>query len=276
MVKNISETFALNNGVQMPWFGLGVYKAQAGLEVETAIHDAFELGYRSVDTASLYENEESVGKAIRSSGLAREDVFVTTKVWNTDQGYEKTLAAFETSRQKLGVDYIDLYLIHWPGQTKFIDTWKALEKLYRDGFVRAIGVSNFQIHHLETLLQNSDVLPMVNQVEYHPRLTQQPLLEFCEDRQIQLEAWGPLMRGKILDHPVIGDLAKKYGKTPAQIVLRWDVDTKVVTIPKSVKRERLQENADIFDFELTSEDISRIRALNADERTGPNPNEMLF
>lgn len=276
MVKSIRETTRLNNGVEMPWFGLGVYKAQAGEEVENAIKDALDIGYRSIDTASFYENEESVGRAVRNSNVNREEIFVTTKVWNTDQGYDNTLRAFETSRKKLGLEYIDLYLIHWPGKDKFKDTWKALEKLYRDGVVRAIGVSNFQVHHLQELMADAQVKPTVNQVEYHPRLTQEELLAFCRQNEIQLEAWGPLMRGKILDNEVIVDLAQKYGKSPAQIVLRWDIDTGVVTIPKSVHRNRLEQNADIFDFALTQEDIARIRELNRDERTGPNPDEFLF
>lgn len=276
MVNHISQTTTLNNGVEMPWFGLGVYKAQKGLEVETAIHDALELGYRSIDTAALYDNEESVGKAVRESGVSREELFITTKVWNDDQGYDRTLKAFETSRNKLGLDYIDLYLIHWPGKDKYKDTWKALEKLYSEGYVRAIGVSNFEIHHLQNLMNDSEVRPAVNQVEYHPRLTQEPLLQFCKREQIQFEAWSPLMRGRILDHPVIFQIAQNHGKTPAQVILRWDLDTRVVTIPKSVKRQRIAENADIFDFELTDEEVEQIRQLNTEERTGPHPDELFF
>ncbi|GEO26194.1 glyoxal reductase [Alicyclobacillus acidoterrestris] len=276
MVNRIDQTVTLNNGVEMPWFGLGVYKAKAGSEVENAIRDAIEIGYRHVDTAALYENEESVGEAIRSSGLSREDIFVTTKLWNTDQGYESTLKAFETSRKKLKFDYIDLYLIHWPGKDKFVDTWKAFEKLYRDGYIRALGVSNFQVHHLETLLKHAEIRPTVNQVEYHPRLTQESLKAFCESQQIQLEAWAPLMRGRLLDNDVILDIAKKYGKTPSQVILRWDLDTKVITIPKSVHRARIEENADIFDFQLNAEEIARIGQLNQNERTGPDPDEMVF
>ncbi|WP_431308717.1 aldo/keto reductase [Alicyclobacillus fastidiosus] len=275
-MSQIFQTTKLNNGVEMPWFGLGVYKAQAGAEVEQAIHDALEIGYRHIDTAALYENEESVGEAIRTSGLKREDVFVTTKLWNTEQGYESTLKAFETSRKKLKFDYIDLYLIHWPGKDKFVDTWKAFEKLYRDGYIRAIGVSNFQVHHLQTLLERTEIRPTVNQVEYHPRLTQEPLKAFCESQQIQLEAWAPLMRGKVLDDPVILDIAAKYGKTPSQVVLRWDLDTKVITIPKSVHRNRIEENAGIFDFQLDDTDLKRIGQLNTNERTGPDPDELLF
>lgn len=276
MVKSIKQTTTLNNGIEMPWFGLGVYKAQPGPEVEQAVRDALDLGYRSVDTAALYGNEESVGKAVRESGIARDGIFVTTKVWNTDQGYENALNAFEVSRKKLGLDYIDLYLIHWPGKDKYKDTWKALEKLYRDGYVRAIGVSNFEIHHLEDLMTDAQVKPAVNQVEYHPCLTQEPLLQYCKREQIQFEAWSPLMRGQILDNEVIVGIAQKHGKTPAQIVLRWDLDTRVVTIPKSVHRDRIIENADIFDFELSDEDIERIRQLNRDERTGPHPDELIF
>ncbi|MFD1676328.1 aldo/keto reductase [Alicyclobacillus fodiniaquatilis] len=276
MVKSIRDTTILNNGVHMPWFGLGVYKAKAGKEVENAVHHAIELGYRSIDTAALYENEASVGQAVRSSGLKREEIFLTTKVWNTDQGFENTLRAFETSRKKLNVDYVDLYLIHWPGRDKFKDTWRALEKLYREKYIRAIGVSNFDVHHLQTLAEDAEFTPAVNQVEYHPRLTQKAVHQYCKEQKIQLEAWGPLMRGRILDHPLLVELAAKYGKTPAQIVLRWDLDTEVVTIPKSVHRDRLEENANVFDFTLSQADIERIRDLNQDERTGFDPNEFLF
>lgn len=276
MVKSIRDTTILNNGVHMPWFGLGVYKAKAGKEVEDAVHNAIELGYRSIDTAAFYENEASVGQAVRSSGLQREEIFLTTKVWNADQGFENTLRAFETSRKKLNVDYVDLYLIHWPGRDKFKDTWRALEKLYREKYIRAIGVSNFHVHHLQTLAEDAEFTPAVNQVEYHPRLTQSAVHQYCKEQRIQLEAWGPLMRGRILDHPLIVELAAKYGKTPAQIVLRWDLDTEVVTIPKSVHRDRLEENANVFDFTLSQADIERICDLNQDERTGFDPNEFLF
>lgn len=255
----------------MPWLGLGVYKSKEGEEVENAVKTALKIGYRSIDTAALYENERGVGKAIRDSGIPREEIFVTTKVWNDRHGYDSTLNAFEESRKKLGLEYIDLYLIHWPVPEKFKETWRALEKLYRDGLVRAIGVSNFQIHHLEELMESCEVKPAVNQVEFHPLLTQKKLLVFCKEHNIQMEAWAPLMRGGVLDAPIIKKIAEKYGKTPAQVVLRWDLQHGVVTIPKSVREERIKENSDIFDFQLTSEEMGQIDSLNQDKRTGPDP-----
>lgn len=271
MEKNDRYYTTLNNGVKMPRLGLGVYKVTEEDEVIHSVRFALQNGYRAIDTAAFYFNEEGVGKGIKESGLRREDVFVTTKVWNDMQGYEKTLQSFEESRKKLDLEYIDLFLVHWPVPGKYIDTWKALEKLYKDGFVRAIGVCNFQIHHLEDLMKNSEFKPAVNQVEFHPRLTQKPLLKYCKEQNIQLEAWAPLMRGKYLDDPIIVEIAKKYGKTPAQIVLRWDLEHDVVTIPKSVREERIIENSQIFDFSLTEEEVERIDRMNRDERTGPDP-----
>ncbi|MCL6627011.1 MAG: aldo/keto reductase, partial [Alicyclobacillus shizuokensis] len=232
-------------------------------------------GYRHVDTAAVYGNETGVGKAIRESGVAREEVFVTTKVWNSDQGYDSTLRAFEESRKRLGFEYVDLYLIHWPVKGKYKDTWKALEKLYQDGVVRAIGVSNFQIHHLQDLMVDSQIVPMVNQVEYHPLLTQKELHAFCKQHNIQLEAWSPLMQGN-LNQPLLTDLAHKYGKTPAQIVLRWDLQNEVVTIPKSVHENRIVENASVFDFELSAEDMEKIDGLNQNHRFGADPDNFNF
>ncbi len=276
MTRQISDCATLHNGVKMPWLGLGVYKAAEGEEVERAVRTALEVGYRGIDTAAIYGNERGVGKAVRESGLPREEVFITTKVWNDRQGYESTLQAFERSRQRLGVEYVDLYLIHWPVKGKYKDTWRALEKLYKDGWVRAIGVSNFQIHHLEDLLADCEIRPMVNQVELHPCLTQEPLRDFCRQRQIQVEAWSPLMRGQIFDHPVVVELSRKYGKTPAQILLRWDLQHGIVTIPKSVRPERIRENAGIFDFTLAEEDMAKLDALNENRRIGPDPDNFDF
>jgi diketogulonate reductase-like aldo/keto reductase len=274
MVRDIADTVELNNGVRMPRLGLGVYKVKDGGEVIQAVHAALEAGYRSIDTAAFYENEKGVGEAIRTSGLRREDVFVTTKVWNDRQGYESTLAAFEESRKKLGFDYVDLYLIHWPIKGKFKETWRALEKLYREGYVRAIGVSNFKIHHLEELFEDSEVTPAVNQIELHPRLTQEDVRAYCKEKGIQVEAWSPLMRGRLMDEPTLVELAKKYGKTPAQIIIRWDLQHGLITIPKSVRKERIIENADVFDFELSEEDMKKIDALNQNLRTGRDPDEI--
>lgn len=274
MPTSLQDTTTLHNGVKMPWFGLGVFKVQEGSEVVESVKAAIKNGYKSIDTAAIYQNEEGVGQGIKESGVSREELFITTKVWNSDQGYESTLQAFETSLAKLGLDYLDLYLIHWPGKTKYKETWKALEKLYKDGRVRAIGVSNFKVHHLEDLISDAEIKPMVNQVEYHPHLTQKDLLEYCRKEGIQLEAWSPLKQGQLLSDPTINEIAEKHQKSPAQIILRWDLQNKVVTIPKSIKEQRIIENADIFDFELSSEDMDKIDGLNKDERVGPDPDVM--
>ncbi|MDQ0246192.1 diketogulonate reductase-like aldo/keto reductase [Bacillus fengqiuensis] len=276
MAKNLQDCTTLHNGVKMPWFGLGVYKVEEGPEVIDSVKAAIRNGYRSIDTAAFYENEEGVGQAIKESDVPREELFITTKVWNTDQGYESTLTAFETSMQKLGLDYLDLYLIHWPVKGKYKETWKALEKLYKDGRVRAIGVSNFQIHHLEDVLADAEIKPMVNQVEYHPRLTQTELQDYCKKNNIQLEAWSPLMRGQLLDNPTLKEIGDKYNKTTTQVILRWDLQNEVVTIPKSTKEHRIIENANIFDFELTQEEMGNISALNENHRTGADPDNFDF
>ncbi len=274
-IRSITDTTLLNNGVHMPWLGLGVWQVAEGQEVIQSVAYALKHGYRSIDTAAGYQNEAGVGEAIRKSGIPREQLFITTKLANRDQGYESTLRAFEDSRSKLGLDYIDLYLIHWPGKDKFQETWRAFEKLYKDGLIRAIGVSNFKVHHLERLGESSDIVPAVNQVEFHPLLQQQELLGYCRQKGIQLEAWSPLMQGH-LDLPLIADLARKYGKTAAQIILRWDLQLGVVTIPKSVREARIQENAGVFDFTLSDEDMQAIGSLNQDRRFGPDPDTLLF
>ncbi|WP_315906175.1 aldo/keto reductase [Priestia koreensis] len=276
MVKSLTDTTTLHNGVKMPWFGLGVFKVEEGQEVVDSVKYALKAGYRSIDTAAVYGNEEGVGQALKEANVAREDLFITTKVWNADQGYESTLEAFETSINKLGLDYIDLYLIHWPVEGKYKETWKALEKLYKDGRVRAIGVSNFHVHHLQDLLEDAEIKPMVNQIEYHPRLSQNELRSFCKAQGIQLEAWSPLMQGELLDNEVLEEIAKKHNKSVAQVILRWDLQTEVVTIPKSVKEQRIIQNADIFDFELSQDDMSKIEALNEDRRVGPDPDNFDF
>lgn len=276
MSKSLQGTTTLHNGVKMPYLGLGVYKVKEGKEVINTVKTALEVGYRAIDTAALYDNEEGVGQAIKESGIPREELFITTKVWNTDQGYDKTLKAFDISMKKLGLDYLDLYLIHWPGKDKYVDTWRALEKLYKDGRVRAIGVSNFKIHHLQTLMEQSEEKPVINQVELHPYLSQKDLLSFCKKQQIVVEAWGPLGRGRLLNDPTLIEIGQKYGKTAAQVTLRWHLQNDVVVIPKSVTPSRIKENADIFDFELTAEDMERIDALNKNERTGKDPDQFLF
>ncbi len=275
MLKNLESTTTLNNGVKMPWLGLGVFKVEEGDEVVSSVKAALEAGYKSIDTAAIYGNEAGVGKAIAESNVPREELFITTKLWNSNQGYESTLAAFDESMEKLGLDYLDLYLIHWPTpkQGKYVETWKALEKLYKDGRVRAIGVSNFKISHLEDILANCEIKPMVNQVEYHPRFNQSELHEFCKKNEIQLEAWSPLMQGGLLDDPTLVEIANKYNKSVAQVIIRWDLQTGVVTIPKSTKPHRIIENTDVFDFELSHEDMNKIETLNQNQRMFADPDE---
>lgn len=276
MSKSMTDCAILHNGVKMPWLGLGVFKTPEGREVERSVHYALEAGYRHIDTAAIYRNETGVGNAVKDAGIAREELFLTTKVWNTEQGYESTLAAFEQSRKQLRVDYLDLYLIHWAVLDRFQETWRALEKLYRDGWVRAIGVSNFQVHHLHDLLARCEIKPMVNQCEFHPYLTQGELRKFCGEQGIQFEAWSPLMRGAAVEEPTILRVAEKYGKTPAQVVLRWDLQHDVVTIPKSVRAERVRENAQIFDFELSADDMDALDRLHRDQRFGSHPDHFSF
>ncbi|MGE7765044.1 aldo/keto reductase [Peribacillus sp. NPDC096540] len=280
MVKNLQDTTTLHNGVKMPWFGLGVFKVEEGPELVNAVKVAIKHGYRSIDTAAIYENEEGVGQGIREglkeAGISREDLFVTSKVWNADLGYESTIAAYETSLKKLGLEYLDLYLIHWPVEGKYKEAWKALETLYKEGKVKAIGVSNFQIHHLKDVMKDAEVKPMVNQVECHPRLTQKEVQAFCKEQGIQLEAWSPLMQGELLDNEVLQEIATKYGKSVAQVILRWDLQNGIVTIPKSTKEHRIVENSSVFDFELTEEDMNRISELNQNHRVGPDPDNFDF
>jgi diketogulonate reductase-like aldo/keto reductase len=265
----------LNDGVTMPWLGLGVWKTNEGEEVIHAVKTAVEIGYRSIDTAAGYKNEEGVGQAIRECGVPRDELFITTKLNNPDQGYESALKAFEVSRRKLGLDYIDLYLIHWPVAGKYKESWKALIHLQKEGLIKSIGVSNFQIHHLKDIIEDTGVVPVVDQVEFHPLLTQRELLKYANEQGIQLEAWSPLMQGN-LDLPLLKELAEKYGKTPAQIVLRWDLQQGLITIPKSVHADRIKENAGFFDFTLSDEDVKAIEDLNQDHRFGPDPDNFNF
>ncbi|AEP01503.1 aldo/keto reductase [Weizmannia coagulans] len=266
-----------NNGVEIPQLGLGVFLVKEENELKNAVKAALETGYRHIDTAMIYGNETYVGEAIRESGVDRKEIFITSKVWNYDHGYEETKAAFQASLDRLGTDYLDLYLIHWPSP-KYIETWKAMEELYHEGKIKAIGVSNFQIHHLEDLLAHSEVVPVINQIETHPEFPQNELHEFLKQHNILHEAWGPLGQGKnnLLEQPVLVELGKKYGKTPAQIVLRWHVERGIVVIPKSVTPSRIKENSEIFDFSLTPEDMEKIASLNTGKRYGRNPDDEEF
>jgi 2,5-diketo-D-gluconate reductase A len=266
----------LNNGVDMPQLGFGVFLVPPD-EVVEPVRTALDIGYRLIDTATLYANEEGVGRAIRDSGVAREELFVTTKVWNSDHGYDATLKAFDHSRQLLGLDVVDLYLIHWPAPKRdlYVDTWKALERLYDDGRVRAIGVSNFTVAHLTRLLNETSVVPAVNQIELHPGFAQNELRHFHGTRGIVTESWSPLGRGQgLLDQPAVTDIAAAHGKTPAQVVLRWHLQLGFVVIPKSTHTERIQENIAVFDFALTDEEVAALSALTEPQRIGPDPDEM--
>jgi methylglyoxal/glyoxal reductase len=275
-ITNINGFTELSNGVKMPYLGLGTYLSKEGNEVIDAVKYALEAGYRHIDTAAIYGNETGVGKAIKESDIPRSEIFITTKVWNSKQGYETTLKAFENSLHALGLDYLDLYLIHWPTQGKYKETWRALEKLYRDGVVKAIGVSNFHVHHLEDLLTSAEIIPMANQVEYHPYLLQKPLTDFCTKHKIQYESWSPLMQGNITKVELIKNVAQKYQKTEAQIVIRWNLQNGVVVIPKSVKKERIISNAQVFDFVLTDEEMKAINGLDRTHRFGADPENFNF
>jgi len=268
---SLTNTIKLHNGVEMPQFGLGVWQVEDGEEVINSVKWAVEAGYVAVDTAAAYGNEKGVGQAIKESGVKREDIFVTTKVANPDQGYDSTLAAFDESMKKLGLETLDLYLIHWPVADTFVDTWKAMEKLYKDGRVRAIGVCNFHQHHFEKLMETAEIKPMVNQIELHPFLSQEPLRKYCEEKDIAVEAYSPLGSGNLLQNEDLKAIGDKYGKSTAQVMLRWDIQHGIITIPKSVHKERIEENANIFDFELSDEDMKTIDDLNRDQRFGSNP-----
>jgi len=275
-ITDIKGTVTLHNGVEMPYFGLGVYQSREGKEVTDAVQWALEAGYRHIDTAAFYQNEEGVGKAVRQSAVDRDEVFVVTKVWNQDQGYQRTLKAFDTSLMKLGLDYLDMYLVHWPVRGLYRDTWRALEELYLSGRVRAIGVSNFLQHHLEDLMAVCQVRPMVNQMEFHPRLVQQSLIDYCHTHQVRYEAWSPMMQGRVFGLDALQGLAARYGKDAGQVVLRWNLQKGVVTIPKSARKERIISNSQVFDFALTDEEMAYIDSLDAHERLGPDPDTFDF
>jgi methylglyoxal/glyoxal reductase len=267
MRLTLDSRAVLNNGVEIPRLGLGVYQSPPGQTTENAVRYALMIGYRLIDTAQLYGNEEDVGRALRKSGVSRDDVFITTKVWNSDQGYESTLQACNKSLQKLGLSYLDLYLIHWPVPEVSEETWKAMVRLLREQKTRAIGVSNYDIDDLSQLMQSSDVLPAVDQVEFHPFLYQERLLRFCEKNWIQMEAYSPLTRRIRINHPTIVAVANKYRKTPAQVLIRWSLQHGLVVIPKSIQDDRILENSRVFDFQLEFEDMKLFDSLNENLRT---------
>lgn len=267
----------LNNGIKMPQVGLGVFRCEAE-ETFNTVKSAIESGYKSIDTATAYGNEEYVGEAIKASNIKRENIFITTKLWNDDQRTDNVRGAFENSLKLLKVDYVDLYLIHWPVKEKFVQSWLELEQIYKEGLAKSVGVSNFLEHHIDAIREKSDLIPVVNQVECHPFLSQKSLLKYCKERNIQLEAWSPLGASKnnILDNEVIKELAQKYGKSPAQIILRWDIECGLITIPKSSNKQRQKQNIDIFDFSLLPEEIQKIDSLNKNLRVGSHPDTFTF
>ncbi|MEU6140440.1 aldo/keto reductase [Streptomyces sp. NPDC047081] len=268
-------TVTLNNGVEIPQLGFGVFQIPDA-ETTAAVTAALEAGYRSIDTAAIYGNEAGVGAALAASGIAREDLFVTTKLWNADQGHDATLRAFDTSLGKLGLDHVDLYLIHWPTPARdlYRDSWRAIEKLVADGRIRAAGVSNFQPAHLRRLLEGSSLVPAVNQIELHPGLQQRELRSLHTESGIATEAWSPLAQGAVLDDPAITAVAARHGKSPAQVVLRWHLQLGNVVIPKSVTPARIRENIDVFDFALADEEMTAIARLDRGLRTGPDPDAL--
>ena len=268
---NIQSTVKLNNDVRMPILGLGVYQSPPGRVTRNAVNFALRVGYRHVDTARIYGNEADVGEAVRESGVPRGDLFVATKLWNSDQGYDSTLRACEASLKRLGLDYLDLYLVHFPVPDVRKESWRAMETLRKKGRCQAIGVSNFTIRHLEELIEESHVIPSVNQVELHPFLYQKELLKYCQDRGIQVEAYSPLARGERLQDPRIASLATKYSKSPAQLMIRWGIEHGLVVIPKSTREERIRENSKVFDFDISDDDMRSLDSLNEDLRLNWDP-----
>ena len=275
MGMTIAKTITLANGVEMPRIGYGVFRMKEYDVAYNGVTEALKVGYRAIDTAAIYQNEEAVGVAIKDSGIPREEIFVTTKVWNADQGFDNTLRAFETSLKKLGLDYVDLYLTHWPKPT-LADTYKAIERLYEEKLIRVPGVSNHHQHHLEEVFAVANVKPMVNQFECHPSLSQDSLRAFCAQHHIAVTAWAPLGTGIVFTHPVVKQLAEKYGKTVAQIVLRWHLEIGNIAIPKSVTPERIKENLDVFNFSLQTDEVEAITALNTFHRTASDPDNFNF
>lgn len=273
-LHSLADRVEIAPGVLMPRLGIGTYKSEPGVETHDEVGYALSVGYRGIDTAALYNNEESVGHAVRESGIPRDELFVATKVWNSDQGYDTTLAAFDASLRRLALDYVDLYLIHWPMPKTVPDTWRAMEHLREGGLVRAIGVCNFLGHHFEDLLAGANVPPAVNQLELHPLLPMPEVRRYCAEHSITVQAWAPIARGRVFDVPEIVAIGERHGKTAAQVAIRWILQSGVITIPKSVHPQRIAENADVFDFELSAEEMAVIDGLEGRTRLGPDPDAM--
>ena len=271
MKLNIKSKISLNNGVKIPIVGIGTFKMRPGEETQNAISHALKVGYRHIDTATIYKNEADVGIVVKKSGINREEIFITTKLWNDNHGYENTIKAFEKSLKIMGLSYVDLYLIHWPLKKLETETWKAMEKLYEENKCRAIGVSNYAIRHLKIILEQSNIIPMINQVEFNPYIYQKELFDFCQKRKIVLEAYSPLTKGKKLEDPRLNKIALNYSKSPAQVLIRWAIQRDVVVLPKSSKNERITENADVFNFIIEKRDMEEIDSYNQNLVTGWYP-----
>ena len=273
---NLKSTITMNNGIKIPRLGFGVYRAAQGDETKNAVLNALEVGYRQIDTASAYGNEESVGEAIKESGLKREEIFLTTKLFNSDMRAHRQMDAFKESLDRLKVDYVELYLIHWPVPGVYLESWKVLEEIYNKGLAKAIGVSNFLQHHLDDVIAHGSIVPAANQVEFSPLWQDNLLIQYCREKNIAFEAWGPLAAGELIGDRTTGDIGAKYGKTGSQVILRWMLQKNIIVFPKTVHKSRMIENADIFDFELSDEDMAIIDNMNRHRRTGPDPDNFDF
>lgn len=276
MTLSIATTVPLHGTVDVPLLGFGTFKIPDGPDVEQAVAAALAAGYRHIDTAMLYRNEAGVGRAVAASGIDRSEIFITTKVWNSDQGYESTHAAIDASLGRLGMDYVDLYLVHWPKPEHTADTWRAMEEIQAAGKARSIGVSNYLVHHLDQLFENANVSPSVNQIEFSPHLQSPELVGYCSDRNVVIEAWSPLKHGEIIDDPELAVIAHAHGVTVPQVVLRWILQRGIVAIPKSVTPSRIASNADLYGFDLSEVEMAQINSMDRDERVGPNPDNIDF